>query len=105
MVNRSGLRYDANGSASQRYPPGRKSQSGERGRKAARLLREEHAVVVVISSRDLGHVVRGAAVMMRRQTRAQRPKDEEQRPCHEFTGWRTSHTTPWLLCGYKPDRS
>ena len=78
MVNRSGLRYTENGSTSQRYRSGRNSQTGKRRREAARLLREDHPVVVVISGHDFGDVVQGAAVIMRRQTRAQRPKDEEQ---------------------------
>lgn len=77
VVDRSGLRYSENRSTSQRYRSGRNSQTCERRRKAARLLREDHPVVVVIGSHDLGDVIQGAAVIMRRQTRAQRPKDEE----------------------------
>jgi len=35
-------------------------------------------VVVVIKGRELGDITQGGAVIMRRETRAQRPKDEDQ---------------------------
>lgn len=78
VVQRSRLRHSDNGSTSQRNPEDRNSQIGKRRRKAARLLCEDHPVVVVIKGRELGDITQGGAVIMRRETRAQRPKDEDQ---------------------------
>jgi len=97
VIQRSRLGRRDDGSNRQRYRAGRKSQSGHHGPKAALLLGEDHPVVVVIGSHDLGDITPGGAVLMRRHTRAQRPKDEEQGPRNESRRYCASHYRSWQL--------
>ena len=91
FVERWGLRRSENGRIFQHHRLGRNSRPDRPRRQLVRLIRENHPVVVVIRARDLDNPVLGPAVIMRRETRAQRSKDKEQSTGQESTGAGASH--------------